>query len=69
LKDWKTGSHCCSPHRENCKELALLKKQCDKQIGIKRFPKAMYRNYRGKETFTGVVMVSEDMDTIKARRS
>jgi hypothetical protein len=65
LKDWKTGSHGGSSHRENCKELALLKKQCDKLIGVKRFPKAIYHNYRGKETFTGMVLVSEDMVTTK----
>jgi hypothetical protein len=60
LKDWKTGRHGGSPHRKDCKE-----KQCDKQIGIKRFPKAAYRNCRGKNTFTGIVLVSEDMDIIK----
>jgi hypothetical protein len=65
LKDWKTGSHGGTPHKKECKELALWKKESDECIGIKRFPKALWCNYRGKDTFTGIVLVNEDWDTRK----
>jgi hypothetical protein len=39
--------------------------QCDDCTAMNLFPKALWCNYRGKETFTGMVMVNQDMATRK----